>query len=207
LLASVGAHAAWWYSRDRGRVAQWTYEAVERLALSLTTVFIDKIRSGGIGSETAAVRGAFLSVMFELHHREFQPYPYCARVCDQGPLCLYRPAMTKLAGGSRYRRWWLDADIEDARKAPQSRTATWRICRSASYEALESSSGLVDPAARARIVAAARRASLCFQQQMLATDERKVLPTVDSVMQSMLAEPTKEGHPSRSSSDSPVDTP
>jgi hypothetical protein len=93
-----------------------------------------------------------------------------------------------LVASCRFQQFWLEADAADLKSADGSRRETWRMCESASYELIEyaEENGLDEQ--RKKIGASARRLGLCFAQQMLADDKRKVPRSIRVIIDSVITE-------------------
>jgi hypothetical protein len=88
----------------------------------------------------------------------------------------------------RYDRAWFESDAADGASEDQRRRETWEVCQDAAYELIEFPDGEQEPEARERLDAAARRVALCYEQQMLANDRRKVPRTSRRVLARVLRE-------------------
>jgi hypothetical protein len=186
LLRAFAGHAADWYASRRGVQGGWAYRVTEALGAALREVLLEKV-AGGVGTSTA--RETYRSQMQELHRRFFDPYPACGRVCDHAPLCLYRSAVRDLVRSRRYDGPWEQAEAADASADGGARRAElWRASWSSSYELVELPHEQMPAAVRNSVTAAARRASLCFAQQMVVGDERKVPSTARWVIDRILWE-------------------
>jgi hypothetical protein len=132
---------------------------------------------------------AIRATAYRLHAREFEPYMACAHVCTQDPpLCLYRSAVADLVVSGRYQQSWREADAADARTDDNSRHQTWEVCQDAAYELVEFPDGDTPEATRPAIETAARRVCMCFEQQMLADDHRKVPRTARRILARVMVE-------------------
>ena len=76
----------------------------------------------------------------------------------------------------------------DARSERPDQKQSWQVCQDAAYELIE----FPDPAAprhlAGQIAGSARRVGLCFEQQMLAGDSRKVPRTTRRILDRILDE-------------------
>ena len=68
------------------------------------------------------------------------------------------------------------------------RQHTWEVCQDAAYELIEFPEPEQDPELSARIVAAAKRVCMCFEQQMLADDPRKLPRTSRRILARVMGE-------------------
>ncbi|MFI8421134.1 ATP-binding protein [Streptomyces sp. NPDC085479] len=188
LLTAFAGHAADWYAERRGTQAGWSYQATDALASALRAALISKAQ-GGREDTDHEVRGRFQAQMRELHRRDVDPYPDCDRVCDHAPLCLYRSAAGDLVASRRHHARWQRAEDTDARTdGGRLRRETWNTARGAAYELFEQPHPGIPEPERTGVAAAADRVALCFAQQMLATDDRKVPGTARWIADRLLAE-------------------
>jgi Helicase HerA, central domain len=186
LLRALAGHGADWLAGRRGAQGVWSYAD--------TALFRDDLRAALLAqverSSDASTRlAAFRATAQILHARRVEPYPACHLVCtQQPPLCLYRSAVADLVIGGRYQAAWRDADVRDAGSEDKRRRETWEVCQDAAYELVEfpDSDTPAEPANEVEV--AARRACLCFEQQMLAADRTKVPRTVRRVLARVLEE-------------------
>ncbi|ARE78174.1 ATP-binding protein [Streptomyces sp. NPDC059558] len=196
LLKAFAGHAADWYAQRRAAQASWPYRDTDALADILRAMLVQKVE----GAQDPTVRERFQSQMRELHTRAHDPYPDCDRICDQAPLCLYRAAAGDVVASHRYHLQWQRAEDADARTDNgQRRQNTWNTATASSYDIVEQPHAGMSQDERARVAAAARRASLCFAQQMLADDERKVPSTARWIAGRLLNDADTNGGPSDNS--------
>lgn len=187
LLRAVAGHAADWYANRRGAQGNWSYRDTGALADRLRAVLLDKVAGGGLAA--ADLRASFQNEARLLHRRAFAPYPVCDHVCHQDPpLCLYRAAVADLVASRRYQAPWRQADTADAVSAEGRRQQTWEVCQDAAYELVEFPDELASDEVNTRVGDTARRVCLCFEQQMLAHDERKVPRTARRILARVLTE-------------------
>lgn len=187
LLRSIAGHASDWYANRRGAQNEWSFADAAELRDRLRAVLLDKVTPDG--TLTAGVRAAFQETARRLHVRTFAPYHACENTCTQDPpLCLYRAAVADLVASGRYQPSWRDADATDAASEDNRRRQTWEVCQDAAYELIEFPEPEGDPDLNAGIVAAAKRVCICFEQQMLADDKRKVPRTARRVLGRVLRE-------------------
>ncbi|WP_030778184.1 ATP-binding protein [Streptomyces sp. NRRL S-920] len=214
LLRAFAGHGAEWLTTRRGSQRGWSYADTAELRDRLRAVLLDQADkadgtgqaegtghadSGGLGMardttrdgarDTAALVEALQQTARRLHARQFEPYPVCHLVCSQDPpLCLYRSAVADLVASRRYQSPWRDADRDDAASEDRRRRRTWEICQDAAYELVEFPTDDMPEEARTALDTAARRACLCFEQQMLADDERKPPRTARRILAHVLGE-------------------
>src|SRR5215212_2398381 len=183
LLRAFAGHGSDWLATRRGAQEVWSYADTGEFRDRLREVLLAKLASG-----TADVR-PFHNVAVRLHLRRFDPYPACHLVCKQDPpLCLYRSAAADLIISKRYDRAWHDADDADLKREEGRRRDTWEVCQDAAYELIEFPEEEQPEQARVALDAAARRVAVCFEQQMLANDRRKVPRTSRRVLARVMRE-------------------
>jgi hypothetical protein len=188
LLRAVAGHAADWYAAHRGAQGSWSYVDTTDLGDRLRAVLLDKLDGTDV-ARTAELRGAFQTAARRLHLRVFTPYPVCAHVCNQDPpLCLYRSAVADLVATRRYQPSWEAADKADAESSEKRRTQTWEVCQDAAFELIEFPDPEISEPQNAQLRSAARRVCLCFEQQMLADDNRKQPRTSRRILARVLTE-------------------
>lgn len=182
LLRSFAGHGGQWLCGRLGRQAGWSLPETEELEGMVRHVLLDKLDGGDDRGSREAMRAHWQ----KLHTYDPMPYPYCDVVCPGG-FCPYRYAVSDLVASGRFQRSWRDADGADSGAGDRSRPASWSVCQDAGYELLEFPDSSW-PAPLVDVVSdGARRACLCFEQQMLADDERKVPRTSRRVMRDLLA--------------------
>jgi hypothetical protein len=89
---------------------------------------------------------------------------------------------------SRYQAAWHDADHLDAKSEDNRRQKTWQVCQDAAYELVEFPDGDEPAEVKDQVDITARRVCLCFEQQMLANDHRKVPRTSRRILARVIAE-------------------
>lgn len=188
LLRAFAGHAADWYAQRRGSQGAWLYVDTHAVSDRLRAVLLDQLDAGD-PEVRAWVRATFQTAMREVNAREFVPYAACERVCDQDPpLCLYRSAVADLVSGGRYQASWERADAADARSDGPDQKQSWQVCEDAAYELIEFPDTSTPGQLAGQITASARRVGLCFEQQMLANDSRKVPRTTRRILDRILRE-------------------
>jgi len=188
LLRAMAGHAADWYAGRRGSQASWSYADTAELGDWLREVLLDKL-AGTDPGRTAQVRAALRAVAHRLFGRSFAPYPACDQVCaTHPPLCLYRSAVADLVVSRRHQESWLVADEADAGSADGRRQQTWEVCQDAAYDLIEFPGPEHTAELNGSLTSAARRVGLCFEQQMLSRDERKVPRTSRQILHRVLTE-------------------
>jgi hypothetical protein len=186
LLRSFAGHGADWYAARRGAQGRWTYADTRLLRDHLVEVLLGKVEARP-PAEVAEARAAFQDVARRLHRRTYAPYHACELTCRQEPpLCLYRSAVADLVASRRYQPSWREADAADAVSEGGTREQTWEVCQDAAFELIEFPEPDGDPQLNAHVVAAAKRVCLCFEQQMLADDDRKVPRTSRRILAKVL---------------------
>jgi hypothetical protein len=187
LLRAFAGHGSDWLANRRGAQAAWSFADTAEFRHRLRALLLHKLTGGG------ANRGSLVARLQEtvnrLHARRFEPYTACHVVCTQDPpVCLYRSAVADLVTGGRYRHSWREADAADARAEDKRRKQTWEVCQDAAYELVEFPDPDTQPGVNAEVEIAARRVCLCFEQQMLTEDHRKVPRTSRRILARVLAE-------------------
>jgi hypothetical protein len=167
LLRSLATHASAWLAQRRGAQADWAY--------SQTEVFAKRLRQMMLGylskNHPDPTRKEFQQYARKLHVRHYDPFPACYRVCrQQPPVCLYRYAAADLIAAGDLKGAWQVAEAADINAQDGRRRHIWEICIEAGYELVEFAEDDWPEAKIEAIASAARRASLCFGQQMLLQD-------------------------------------
>jgi hypothetical protein len=186
LFPAFAGHASDWLASHRGAQAVWSYADTAEFRDRLREVLLAKARGGEV---QIALLASLQQVAHRLHARRFEPYPACQVVCTQDPpLCLYRSAVADLVTSGRYRPAWRDADEVDAGSEDNRRRQTWEVCQDAAYELVEFPDEDQPTEVREAVELAARQVCLCFEQQMLAEDRRKVPRTSRRILARVLSE-------------------
>lgn len=186
LLRSFAGHGADWYAGRRGAQGRWTYADTGLLRDHLLQVLIGKVEERPLAT-AAQDRAAFQEVARRLHARTYAPYQACESTCRQDPpLCLYRSAVADLVLSRRYEPSWREADAADAASEGETRQQTWGVCENAAFELVEFPEPDGDPELNAQVVASAKRVCMCFEQQMLAADDRKVPRTTRRILDKVM---------------------
>jgi hypothetical protein len=184
MLRAFAGHGADWFVARRGAQWGWSYGDARELRNRLQAVLLDKIEGGAGGA-----RAALGELVGPLHERRFDPYPACSVVCTQSPsVCMYRAAAGDLARSGRYDEAWRDAGDADDGSEDGRRRETWSVLQDAAYELIEFPTADESEEARARMEDPFRRVALCFEQQMLAADPRKVPRQANAVLAGVLHE-------------------
>jgi len=173
LLRSLAGHLSERLAGHRGAQSAWSYRNTDEFAAKLRAALLERLDEKG----ATQAREAFRAYARALYERTFEPYPACSVICDQAnpPLCLYRPWMADLVASRRYHDRWTQADQASAQQPDRNRDETWQACQDAGYAAIEFPEGDWPPGElREAVTAGARRACMCYAQQMLAADERLV---------------------------------
>ncbi|MFE2297914.1 ATP-binding protein [Streptomyces sp. NPDC059445] len=187
LLRACAGHGTDWLATRRGAQRSWTYTDTAEFRDRMRAMFLDRLDTGGVNAadHTAALR----QTVHRLHARQFEPYPACHLVCTQDPpLCLYRSAVADLVASHRYQPAWREADETDGASEEKRRVRTWDTCQDAAYELVEFPTEDAPEEARRKLDTTARRVCLCFEQQMLADDHRKVPRTTRRILARVLKE-------------------
>jgi hypothetical protein len=185
LVRAFAGHGADWLATRRGAQGAWSYRDTAELSERLRETLLAKAADTAPAEPLAALQETVL----RLHRRSHEPYPACHAVCAQDPpLCLYRSTVADLVTSRRYHQIWRDADDRDANSEDRRRRQTWEVCQDAAYELIEFPTEDVSAETRAALDLAARRVCLCFGQQMLADDHRKVPRTARRILARVLGE-------------------
>ena len=188
LLAAFAGHAADWWAQRRGAQAGWSYADVEAAAGAVR----DGLLAAATGAGVVELAGALQREAARLLTRAFDPFPACTRVC--GPsACVYRGGVADLVGSGRYDESFRDAERTDAGDPERRRPATWEVSQDAGYEVVEFAEQDVPAELAPAIHASARRASLCFAQQMVARDVERLPRTGGRAVDRILAQSGHEG--------------
>lgn len=186
LVRAFAGHGSDWYATRRGAQGVWSYVETGQFRDQLRAALLAKVDRTGPAPK--ALLTALQDTAHRLHAREFDPYPACHLVCTQEPrVCLYRSAVADLVTSGRYHPSWRDADDRDAKSEGNRRAETWQVCQDAAYELVEFPQE-DQPESKETLDAAARRVCLCFEQQMLVNDKRKVPRTSRRILARVLGE-------------------
>jgi len=186
LLRCVVGRACRWIIDRRGAQAGWSFEHAGRFEDTLRELVLEHIA----GDSDAVSRNlrALDELAADLHARDVDPFPRCGRVCTKDPAtCLYRDAVSDLIDDGRFDEPWRRADAED-RGQGESRQASWQTAMDAALELIEFPESDWQEELSNEVAAAARRAALCFGQQMLSRDAAKVPRTVRISMDRLIRE-------------------
>jgi hypothetical protein len=187
LFRAFAGHGADWYAQRRGAQAGWTYAQTEQFGAGLRAVLLEKTAEPQNDGATSERRAALRTLEQQLARRTYDPYTACSAICNQEtPICRYRHAAGDLVASGRYETVWQAADAADSASEDGARTQTWEVSQDAGYELIEFPENEWTPELRESVTDSARRACLCFAQQMLAGDTRKVPRTVRRVLRRVL---------------------
>lgn len=186
LLRSFAGHGADWLAERRGAQAGWSYTDTDAFRECVQAVLL-----ATLDREAGALPGALgrlSETAGRLYQRTYDPYPACSVVCGTDPpLCLYRGAVADLVASGRHAVAWREADISDGRSEGNTRRETWDVCQDAGYDLVEFPDEEIPEPAQAAVDSSARRACLCFEQQMLASDPLKVPRTARRILAKVLS--------------------
>lgn len=186
LLRSFAGHGPDWLAERRGAQAGWSYSDTEAFRGCVQAVLLATLDRDAAAVQMALARLA--ETAGRLYRRSYDPYPACSVVCGADPpLCLYRGAAADLVTSGRHAVAWREADIADARSEDNTRRETWNVCQDAGYDLVEFPDEEIPEPARSAVDKSARRACLCFEQQMLATDQLKVPRTMRRILAKVLS--------------------
>ncbi|MFD7206603.1 ATP-binding protein [Streptomyces sp. NPDC059893] len=187
LMRAYAGHGTDGLATRRGAQRSWSYTDTEEFRDRMRAVLLDRLDTGGLNATACAA--ALRQTVHRLHARQFEPYPACHLVCTQDPpLCLYRSAVADLVASHRYHPVWGEADRSDGASEDKRRVRTWEVCQDAAYELVEFPTEDAPEEARKKLDTTARRVCLCFEQQMLADDRRKVPRTTRRILARVLKE-------------------
>jgi hypothetical protein len=182
ILRCLAVRAAGWFGHRRGTQASWSYDRAGQLQSRLLTFLIDLANNEPFESSLKEFQQCALA----LHARPVPPFKHCEGICTQAaPLCLYRGAAEGLVDGSRYSEWWTKAIIDDEASGSKQAEATWNVARTAAWH-LVAFPGEVQIEDCDNSAEAARRAGLCFAQQMLAREHWRHPRQADEIMEALL---------------------
>ncbi|HEX6678819.1 MAG TPA: FtsK/SpoIIIE domain-containing protein [Actinomycetes bacterium] len=186
LLRAFAGHGSDWLANRRGVQGVWPYADTAGFRDRLRRVLLAKVDGDQAVPQLLA---SFRTLAQRLHARELEPYPACHLVCKQDPpLCLYRSAVADLVASRRYHPSWRDADDRDRSDKDHRCRQTWEVCQDAAYELVEFPDPDMTADVQQEVELAARRVCMCFEQQMLADDRRKVPRTARRVLARVLGE-------------------
>ncbi len=186
LQRSLATHAADWFAQRRGAQAGWSYTATEMFATLLRHLLLDKIAK--VKSTASGIE--FQEFAWKLYARREDPFLACSRICrQQPPLCLYRYAAAELTAGGRFQAAWQAAETEPDDNYLQS---LLDVCSDASSELIEFADDGWPEAQIEAVNQAARRAGLCFGQQMILQDETKSFTDRKQILSKLLQEASHE---------------
>ena len=187
LMRSFLAHGTEWLIGRRGAQAGWDYALTSRLSELLQEALLYRLDHEDAGRTGAAEK--FQLAARAALRRDFAPYPYCNQICTQEPpVCLYRAAVAELVESGQLAYAWQQADDRDSQSDDGRRRETWDISRLGGAELIEFPDTDWPDGARKAATEAAVRACLCFAQQMLAADTRKLPRTSRRVMELVISE-------------------
>jgi len=186
LLFAFAGHGSDWLATRRGAQGSWSYTDTAEYRDRVRALVLEELHGG---EHSVELGGALQATAHRLALRKYEPYEACYLVCKQDPpLCLYRPAVADLVASGRYRESWLDADEQDAKDEEHRRRTTWDVCQDAAYELVEFPDEDDPDDRKATVELAARRVCMCFEQQMLAQDTRKVPRTARRILARVIDE-------------------
>jgi hypothetical protein len=186
LLRAFAGHGSDWIATRRGVQGVWSYADTAEYRDRLRAVFLGKLTDPVAPADRIA---AFRQSARRLDMREYEPYVACHLVCTEDPpVCLYRSAVADLVAAGRYQASWREADANDARSEGNTRAETWEVCQDAAFELVEFPDPDMPESVKETVEATARKVCLCFEQQMLADDDRKVPRTSRRILARVMTE-------------------
>jgi hypothetical protein len=177
LLRAVRWHGADAFAERLGAPAGWTY--------GLT----DAVAAAARGALLEGSRGEYRTVAGEALTRDRDPYPACAAICG-ARRCVYRHAVAGVVGRPGMRDRWQAAEAADAgagTEAPARRQA-WGLCQEVAFDLVEWPEPEMDALLAQALHARARRAGLCFAQQMLGADDHRIPRTQRWILRQLIEE-------------------
>ncbi|CUU57372.1 AAA-like domain-containing protein [Parafrankia irregularis] len=186
LLRAYLGHGSDLLATRRGVQGGWSYADTAGFRDRLRELLLAKLAGS---PQVAALTASLRATVHRLHPREFRPYPACELVCAQDPpLCLYRSAVADLVASGRYQSAWRTADEGDLATGGNRAQQTWEVCQDAAYELVEFPDPEMPAEVSREVEVAARRVCVCFEQQMLADDRRKLPRTTRRILARVVAE-------------------
>jgi len=186
LLRSFAGHGSDWIATRRGVQGVWSYADTAEYRDRLRAIFLGRLAAPTAPPDRIA---AFRQSARRLDLRQFEPYVACHLVCTEEPaVCLYRSAVADLVVAGRYQASWREADANDAKSEGNTRAETWEVCQDAAFELVEFPDTDMSEDVKSTVEATARRVCLCFEQQMLAADDRKVPRTSRRILARVMTE-------------------
>jgi DNA helicase HerA-like ATPase len=184
LLASFAGHAADWWGQRRGAQEGWMYADVAKAVESLRNALLAAATQDDAGS--AAAEQAFHQEASRLLTREVDPFPRCSLVC--GPsACIYRRGVADLVAAGNHDAAFRTAENADTGDTEARGAAAWRVAQDGGYEVTEFAESDLPPELVATVDASARRASLCFAQQMITRDSDRLPRSSGRAIERILA--------------------
>ena len=182
LMKCLLTRAAHWFVERCGTQANWSYAETREMAKVLRQVLLNKHTQ----ADPEPARIAFQQCVRKLHARDYDPYPFCHRICQQQPpMCFYRPAVADLVTSGRMKTAWETAYEQDNIQSPNGRPQQLlNVINDAGYELIE----FPENTETSHSFEAQRRVCLCFAQQMLITDADKILSTARRVLLRLIQE-------------------
>jgi DNA helicase HerA-like ATPase len=187
LLRAFVGHGSDWLANRRGVQGRWSYADTATFRDALRDTLIDKLDTAE--AKRSVHPSEFARIVRKLHARTFEPYPACGQVCgDDPPLCLYRFSVADVVESHRYEPSWREADRQDSKSSDQQASRTWEVCQDASFELVEFPSPDMPATTQKQVDHTARQVAMCFEQQMLAADQRKLPRTTRRIVARILRE-------------------
>lgn len=179
LLRSLAGHLSDRHAGRRGAQAGWSFAATEQFSTLLRRAMLEKL-AGAPSAVEDGPRERFQSLARSLAERDGPPYPACDQICAQSdpPICLYRHAVADVIATGRHRAAWQEAFAQDVATPDAPPAQAFEACQEVAYQVIEFPEADYSEELRQEVDGGARRASLCYAQQMLAADPAIVGPTV-----------------------------
>jgi len=186
LLRCIMVRASRELASRRGAQAGWIYRDTERFDQDMRKLLLAELNRDGL--EICKVN--FQQAVSDLHHRAYDPYPFCNKICAADATCLYRHFVADLvAQGSLSQSWREAEEIDSQRENKEMREELLQVCEDAAQLIIEWPDKDWEgprPQLHAAVKEAAIRVARCFAQQMLASDARKLPKTTANIMNDLM---------------------
>jgi hypothetical protein len=174
----LAVRAAAWFVQRRGAQAGWTYAETREVE--------EKTRALLLAKDISRAAPDYQKAMLECHQRPFAPYQRCEKICTESAVCLYRWACADLVNSGSFTQPWSAAREADGSAIDKACDNAWQVAQNAAWRAIAFHTEIPDdPLGTAK---AAKRAALCFSQQMLAAENGVHPKRAQSVLDSLIEE-------------------
>jgi hypothetical protein len=186
-IACLAARAAEWFTAATGARARWSYGTTKAVtdALSATLPGAAAGSSGPVDPPASfAARRRLFELSVTAHRRHDDPFPRCDRICaGEPPLCMYRRSAEPLLEEPGLVARWRDTE---ALPPGERYAAMWELAKDAGHRVVEFPDASMDPDVYDWTMGSARRASLCFAQQMIVGSPVRTPDTVRVALDNVL---------------------